>query len=301
MSIEALLKEPLILCEGSVVEQLRRGGAPIDPLLVNAPLIYCKSGRAALRAIYESFIALAEQYQLPLLLMTPTWRTNRERVERSAVPVTVNEDAVAFLREIADEWPAVDIRIGGMVGCKGDCYKPQESLPEAEAYDFCKWQAERLAAAGADFLIAETLPELGEAVGIARALAEQPAPYAISFVLSGTGSLLDGTTLDAAIETIDRLPRAPFGYLANCSYPTFLAGDAVTTRVKERFIGFMANGADIPAEELDNAPALVQVPVAQWAADSAALVDRVGAQILGGCCGTSAAHLEAMIQQVRAR
>ncbi|ESP92381.1 hypothetical protein PL2TA16_04503, partial [Pseudoalteromonas luteoviolacea 2ta16] len=43
--------------------------------------------------------------------------------------LNINADAVKFMNKIRDEKKAAKstILIGGMVGCKNDCYRPQEA------------------------------------------------------------------------------------------------------------------------------------------------------------------------------
>ena len=57
---------------------------------------------------------------------------------------------------------------------------------------FHSWQISQLKQGGVDFIIAETLPSVEEATGIARALQRSCPPYFISFVISRDGRVLDG-------------------------------------------------------------------------------------------------------------
>lgn len=87
------------------------------------------------------------------------------------------------------------VKIGGFISCRNDCYKPDEGLSASEAEKFHSWQIDQLAQAGVDFLIAGTLPNVDEAMGIARAMEKTGVPYIISFVINRRGSVLDGTSL----------------------------------------------------------------------------------------------------------
>ncbi|MCP4628141.1 MAG: hypothetical protein GY850_32190, partial [bacterium] len=55
-------------------------------------------------------------------------------------------------------------------GSSWSAYKPNEGLSVTESEKFHSWQIDELAQAGVDFLIAETLPSVEEAKGIARAM-----------------------------------------------------------------------------------------------------------------------------------
>ncbi len=86
------------------------------------------------------------------------------------------------MRDIRDSHRPGDgiIKIGGMIGCKNDCYKANEGLSSLESEDFHSWQIDHLAQSGVDFLVAVTLPNKEEARGIAKAMAKTGIPYIIS-------------------------------------------------------------------------------------------------------------------------
>jgi len=287
---------PQILMEAAVVERLRRApGIELHPELVNAPLIYQEAGRQAMTAIYGGYMAIAQQARLPLMLCTPTWRANRERVTASAVSPRINQDAVAFMQEIATglDAPGIPVRIGGLMGCRHDCYLPQQALDTAAAERFHQWQADALAEGNADFLMAQTLPSVDEALGMARAMESTGLDYIISFVIGRDGRILDGQELTTAIDRIDnQVRRAPLAYMVNCAYPTFLQADRQPPALFRRLIGCLGNASALDHCELDGAEALQGEPVATWGEAMLSLRDLHGMQVLGGCCGTGPEHLE---------
>lgn len=143
-----LLAHDIILMEAAVVERLRRDvDVDLHPQLVHAGLVYDDVGREALRRIYQSYIAIAHGAGLPLLVCTPTWRANRERVDASGVSQRINTDAVHFMNELrqADNSHGAAVKIGGLIGCKNDCYRPEESLEPDESETFHSWQIGELA------------------------------------------------------------------------------------------------------------------------------------------------------------
>ena len=284
------------------MERLRRSGkVSLHERLVHAQLIYDDVGRGLLRAIYREYMAIAERAGLPLLTCTPTWRTNRERVFESEVRETINEDAVEFLQEVRREFSsrADQVLIGGLIGCKNDCYRPSEGLTEIEAEEFHGWQIESLAGARCDYLMATTLPAVPEAVGIARAMAGHGVPYMISFVIDRDGRVLDGTDLGTAIARTDEGSNpAPIGYMINCAYPTFLDLEELTPSTWARIVGFQANASSLDHAELDSACELQADDVDDWSARMVELNRKYGVKILGGCCGTSAQHLDSIVRGV---
>ena len=312
ISLPQLISEaPLLLMEAAVVERLRRTpGLALHQTLVNAPLIYDPAGREAMAEIYREYMTIATEASLPFLMCTPAWRCNQERVqgwaeERQLPTQSINEDAVRFLQQLRQEQSETpdSIYIGGMLGCKNDCYRPEEALSSQHAETFHAWQIDRLATAGVDFLIAETLPESGEALGIARAMQTTGLPYVISFVIGRDGCILDGHSLSEAIDLIDSgVSRSPLGYMVNCAHPDFLSAETLPGRGDCRsgvepgsetagLIGFLANASSLSHAELEASETVKVGDLAHWGRAMMRLNREFGVQVLGGCCGTDARHL----------
>lgn len=297
-----------ILGEGAVIERLRRSrGIQIDDHVVNSALIYEESGRAALEAIYRQYLEIGQRYQLPLLLSTPTWRAGRERITAAGLAGRdLNGDNSRFLAELRDSYGAYaqQVAICGLMSCRGDAYKPTEAMSAEAAAEFHTWQANALAAAGVDFLLAATLPAMSEAIGLAQAQAATGLPYVISFVARPEGTLLDGTPLKTAIATIDAsvTPR-PLAYLINCTHASVFRSALLNERnssaqVRERVIGLLANTAALSPEELDESAELVEEAPEVFGNSVAALRDELGMKVLGGCCGTDDRHIDCLARKL---
>jgi homocysteine S-methyltransferase len=297
--LEKLLEDgPLVLMEAAVVEQLRRSGdIKLHPLLANAPLIYDKAGRIAMQSIYTSYMELGRQAELPILVCTPTWRAGQDRVLQSETSKSINIDAVHFMKEIRIH---ESIRIGGMIGSKNDCYLPNDGLSVEAAQDFHAWQIEQLVNGGVDFLIAETIPNINEALGIAKAMESAQIPYIISFVISRNGRVLDGTSLDAAIEFIDANTSVnPVGYMVNCAHPSFLRPAHQLPHTYTRLIGFQGNASSLDHCDLENADELKADSISEWGELMLDLNTTYSMKILGGCCGTGVDHLKYIVEHRR--
>ncbi len=290
---------PVIIMEAAILEQIHRSGTvSLHPILANAPLIYDANSRRELTRLYTAYIACAASKKLPFLMCSPTWRANRERVQTAT---DINADAVRFMQATRQKHAGCSsiIKIGGLIGCKNDCYRPEEGLAAHEAETFHSWQIERLARAGVDFLIAETLPAFPEALGIARAMARTNIPYIISFVVNRSGCMLDGTGLVRATSAIDSsTDRPPLCYMINCAYPTFLCADTQPPELFSRLAGYLANASDLDHCDLDRAPELHETDISQWGDAMLALHRSCGITILGGCCGTGARHLQYLVKNI---
>jgi S-methylmethionine-dependent homocysteine/selenocysteine methylase len=188
------------------------------------------------------------------------------------------------------------IMIGGVIGCKNDCYKPVEALTTSESEKFHSWQVNQLANAGVDFLIGVTLPEVGEATGIAKTMERTGRPYIISFVIDRNGSVLDGTTLWDAISHIDSATtEQPLCYMVNCSYPTFINAERQPEELFTRLLGCQANSSSLDHADLDGSATLHTEIVTEWAQEMLKLHRDYGVRILGGCCGTDETYLSNLV------
>jgi homocysteine S-methyltransferase len=298
--MEKLIKNnQLILMEGAVIEQLRRSGkVQLHPTLINAPLVYENKGKKELAQIYQGYINIAINAKIPFLMTTPTWRTNKIRISEAKANLSINSDVVQFMQNIRKRQSQGKelIKIGGMIGCKNDCYQPAEGLSADEAEQFHAWQIDQLKQAGVDFLIAETLPNIEEAKGIARAMEKTGLPYIISFVISRVGQVLDGTKLDMAIAIVDSYTdQKPLGYMVNCAYPTFLCAVNQPESLFSRLIGYLANASSLDHCDLDGSDRLHTEDISDWGQKMLKLNRFFGIKVLGGCCGTGNAHLEYLI------
>lgn len=292
--IFAIETAPLILTECAVAERLRRTpGINLHPTLFNTPLIYEDHGKNALEGIYHGYRKVALKAELPILLCAPTWRVDKPRIESSGFSSHIVRDAVRFTKKLQVQWQAPQSHIfaGALLAPKNDCYTPSAALSCQASEQYHRWQIEEMSDEGIDIIIAQTLPSVQEATGMAIALAKTATPYVISFVINRQGRVLDSTPLWDAIQMIDStVMRQPIGYMVNCVYPTFVNADDQPPELFNRLIGIQANSSSKDHDALDGAVVLEQDPLADWAEGMLDL-NRRGVKILGGCCGTDDNYL----------
>ena len=303
--IETINHRPLILAEGAVIERLRRDpNIDLDPNILHAGWIYDDRKRQKLKAIYQGYLEIGRNHNVPMIIFTPTWRANPERLKAAGFTDdnTVNQDCVRFMCEIRDNFEdyKTKIFIGGLMGSRGDAYDPSDAMKSDQAHRFHRWQAEKLADAGVDFLEAATLPALSEAMGLAHAMADTGLPYMPSFVLRDNGTLLDGTPLHQAIIQIDAAVHPkPVGYMINCVHPANLTTalrheTAQSPEIINRVLGLQGNTSRKRPEELDESEVLDSEDPEVFAEGMANLHHEFGLKILGGCCGTDRHHIKAI-------
>lgn len=310
MPLQALMENgQFVLGEGSLYERLRRSPAvELDDHVAHAGLIYNDGARDVLEAVHREYLEIGVRYKIPMMASSPTWRANRERIDRSPFAgMPVNRDAVRFMRDLAASLSSdgLPILIAGQCGPKGDGYLPEEAPSADDAVSFHAEQIDGLAEGGADILIAQTLPAFPEAFGLARAMAASGLPYIVSFVVRPDGTLLDGTAMDEAIDRIDNdSSRPPETYNANCVHASVFAS-AVTaigqrnTSAAARITGLHANTSPKSPEELEGLEVLETEEADDFAENLNALRENLNIGFLGGCCGTSTEHMEALAARVK--
>lgn len=297
-----------ILGEGAIIERLRRNSdVKLDPHIVNSAFIYDEPQRRSLAAIYRQYLDIGRHYDLPLILSTPTWRASRERISKAGCAgKDVNGDNFRFIDALRNQYGAYakKVAVGGLLSCRGDAFNPDEALPAQKARTFHAWQADRLARAGVDFLLAATLPTLGEAMGLSAALAETGMPYIISFVARPEGTLIDGTPLKDAVQEIDAaVSPKPLAFIVNCTHASIFRAALFhdvnsSPLVRERIDGLLANTAALKPEELDERENLVTEAPEIFGQAVGALKNDLGMKVLGGCCGTDDRHIRQLAKRL---
>lgn len=267
-------------------------GLTPDPHLEASRLVESVEGRLALTNLYDSYLSVGKRYNLPMQLGTPTFRCSPERVARAGLPPgdlqRLNRECVQLFE---GRRPAV---LAGVLGPAHDAYHPEQALEPEEAYRYHTPQAEALVAAGVDQLFAPTFPSVEESIGVARAMASTGRPFALGWVLGEDGRLLDGTTLQDAVARVDEL-YPPSHYLLSCIHPS-RSEQALQANpgAHGRVLGMKCNTSRRSTAELVALGRLDTEEPEQFAQEVLAVGHQFGLTILGGCCGTNAAHLEAI-------
>ena len=173
---------------------------------------------------------------------------------------------------------------------------------EAERYHAI--QIGTFAATTADQVTAITMTNAEEAIGIVHAASAAGIPAAISFTVETDGRLPTGQPLREAIEQVDAATGARAAYfMVNCAHPDSLrrfagsntmgrggAGSSVCARTHRR--GATPNSTTRP-----NSTRAIQSTSARGT--PRCVTDYPTVTVLGGCCGTDARHVAAIVSAWR--
>ncbi len=273
-------------------------------------LLDTDEGRAALEEYYRPFIQLAASEGTPLVLDTPTWRASPDWGRLLGYDLAgltrINEAAARLVRETSEKLaPGLDLTVSGCIGPRYDdeATDTATSMTPAEAADYHAPQIRALAAGGVDRVSAVTMSDAAEATGIVRTAREIGIPVTVSFAVGADGHLPGGVTLAEAILEVEEATESyPLGYLVNCAHPSEVAralsgrelNEAEARLLSSRVIGFRLNSARHGEEGPGDNPAAF----AQAVLELRPLAP--SARIFGGCCGTDAPHIAAIVEGLAA-
>lgn len=229
-------------------------------------------------------------------LLTNTLTMNRISIQSHSQKVdvrAVNLAGAQLARRAANDHQYV---LGDM-GSIGKLLKPYGPLGESEAHAAFAEQASILVEGQVDGLLIETMFDLREAVcavSAARDVTDLPIIASIAFHTAADGgrTLMGNTARDCALA----LTKAgAWAVGANCGTVDPLGMAAV--------VEIMRSATPLPVIAQPNAGKGTHVEgrlsydmsPADFAAGAAACV-RAGASLVGGCCGTSPAHILAMVE-----
>jgi 5-methyltetrahydrofolate--homocysteine methyltransferase len=187
----------------------------------------------------------------------------------------------------------------GDVGPCGDFLEPVGDLTADEVRDAFRDQIEALLEGGADAILVETMSDPAEMVcGIEAALACNPSvpvigTYAFQKTATGEFRTMMGTPVNEAIHRAVEAGAKIVG--ANCGAALDL--DDYVSLCKQ--IADAAGGAHVIIQPNAGAPQQVNgrtlyLATPEQMAETARRLLEAGARIVGGCCGTTPAHLAAI-------
>ena len=238
------------------------------------------------------------------VIETNTFGANRFRLTRhglAAKVAEINAAGVRLARQAVDhlkEKQAGTAYVAGSIGPLGVRLEPLGKTGLDEARAAFAEQIRALADAGVDLLIIETMPALNEAREALLA-AEETAPnlpVLVMVTVDDESNCLDGSSPEQAAALLTEWGAGAIG--VNCS-----TGPSTVLTALE----CMRGATDLPLAAMPNAgmPRAIEgrniyLCSPEYMASFARKAIAAGAQIVGGCCGTTPNHTRAMRSAMRA-
>lgn len=245
-------------------------------------------------ALHRDFIEAGSD-----LILTSTFGATTIRLEQSGLAeraAEVNRQAVALARRAASQAGAAAL-VAASIGPTGHLIKPLGPLEEDAAVAAFVAQAQVLAEAGVDLFVIETQFDLTEAKAALRAVRSVSSlPVVVSFSYDrGTRTMMGVRPSVMAAELADCGANV-FGINCGRSLEDNFKALGELRAATQLPIWFKPN-AGLPVLDKDANPTYTVSPD-QMGAQASTWV-AAGAQIVGGCCGTSPAHLAAIAKAVK--
>ena len=278
------------------------------PCFASFHLLNDNKGYAAIRNYYRRHADIAKKYGVGFILDSLTYRASadwgKELGYSEQELANMNHKAVNLLREVADEFETESSRmvISGCLGPREDAYLPEGNMTPAEAELYHLQQICTLDDAGVDMICALTLNESDEAIGITRAAQTRNIPVVISFSLEINGRLLDGGSLEDAINAIDKATNnGPAYYMINCAHPTHFENILEHKNWTRRIRGIRANASSKSHAELGESVELEEGDPKELGFQNGELAGEFPhINVFGGCCGSNHRHVEEICKSVLA-
>jgi homocysteine S-methyltransferase len=247
---------------------------------------------AMVRDVHQEYIKAGAE-----ILETNTFGANRKRLGAYGFAEKVrliNQAGVRIAREAARDQAFV----AGTVGPLGVRLEPLGPVSLEEARAIFREQIAAQVEAGVDLLILETfrdMNEIREAIFAAREAAGDELVIIAEVSIEDDGRLRDGTSTEDFTRRLDEWPVDVIGL--NCS-----SGPKVMLEAIEKMLAFTKK----PLSAMPNAglPATVDgrniyLCSPEYMAQYARRFLMAGVRIVGGCCGTTAAHIKEIRSEAR--
>ncbi len=249
------------------------------------------------RAVHAEFLAAGSD-----IILTNSFGANRMRLGSHGAAdqvAALNGAAAALAREAADisDRPVL---VAGSIGPTGKLPRPYGPLSDEEAYDVFTEQAAALVAGGVDLLWLETFAAIEELGAALAAAAQTGMPVVATMTFDTHGRTMMGVTPAKARHAIHDQPAPPAAFGANCGIGPAplvdsLLGLAAASGPDDAIVA--KSNCGVPTYRdgtvvYDGTPAVM--------GRYACLARDAGARVIGGCCGTTPEHIQAMVDALAA-
>ena len=276
-----LLATGIVLLDGATGTNLQQAGMPIGV----CPEQWILEHRDVMIDLQQQFVAAGTQ-----ILYAPTFTGNRIKLSEYGLEdklEEMNRDLVAISREAAGNKALV----AADMTMTGRQLSPMGDMAFEELVDVYKEQSRALVDGGVDLFVVETMMSLQETRACVLAIRETcDLPIMATLTFEADGRTLYGTPPEAGVVVLQSLGVDAVGL--NCSTGPEDMVDTVKTMYAYADIPIIAKpNAGLP--ELENGRTVYKTSPEEFGRDGRLLIE-AGAHIIGGCCGTTPAHIKAL-------
>jgi methionine synthase / methylenetetrahydrofolate reductase(NADPH) len=281
------LAEGVVVCDGAMGTMLYARGVFVNRCFDELNL----SNPDLVRSVHQEYVEAGAD-----VVETNTFGAHRMKLGPhgfEAQVAKINREGARVAREAAQGRALV----AGSMGPLGKPLEPFGNVTFRDALDVYREQAEGLLEGGVDLFLVETMPSLEQARAAfeaVRALGDKPIVVSLTFTEEGT--TFYGDKPEDVVRAAEEWGAAAVG--ANCSQgpqpmlETVQRMAAAATRIK------------VSAQPNAGAPAMVEgryvyLCTPEYMASYARRFIEAGVSVVGGCCGTTPAHIRNLVRSVR--
>ena len=281
-----LVKNGPVILDGATGSNLQNAGMPVGV----CPEQWILEHPQTMIDLQRAYVEAGTQ-----ILLAPTFTANRIKLEEYGLAdelVEMNQQLVAISKEAAGGKALV----AGDITMTGQQLYPMGELQFEELVDIYKEQVKVVADAGVDLFIIETMMSLQETRAAVLAIRETcDLPIMASMTYNEDGRSLYGTDPVTAVVTLQSLGADAVGM--NCSTGPEEMLEPIRQTVEYAYVPVLAKpNAGLP--ELEDGVTVYKTTPEEFAEVGAKLIEE-GVSIIGGCCGTTPAHIKALADKVK--
>jgi 5-methyltetrahydrofolate--homocysteine methyltransferase len=285
--ISRLEARKVLVADGATGTMLQRAG--LEPGV--APERWNLENPEAILELHQGYVNAGSD-----LILTNTFGGTSIRLKREGLndqAAAINQTAARLAREVAGE----SVLVVGDMGPTGEMLAPLGTLTYEDIVPVFAEQAQALAEGGVDGILIETMSDLNEmkaAIEGARRVTDLPLLTTMSFDTKGRTMM--GVKPEDAAAMLAELDVTVMG--VNCGRTlteNLTAIQAFREAVPDAWLMAKPN-AGLPRTE--KGELVYDVTPEVMAEYAQRFVNEVGVKIFGGCCGSTPAHIRAVVEAV---
>ncbi len=282
-----LIRRRIVVLDGAAGTLLQQLGLPQGM----SPELWCMEHPEIIQSIHSGYQKAGAD-----IVYTCTFGANRLKLKhyKARQVKKLNMNLSLLARKAAGEGAYV----AGDIGPTGHFVKPFGSLAFEEAVDIYKEQVKGLLAGKADIFAIETMMDIQEARAALLAVKELTDAFVmVTMTFEKDGRTLNGTDPVSALITLQSLGADAVG--CNCSTGPLAMRKIIASMKPYAKVPLVAKpNAGMP--RLSGNKTSFEMGPGQFAACARRLVT-AGANMIGGCCGTSPEHIKALKKTLQGR
>lgn len=279
-----LIINKILILDGATGTELQKRGMPTGV----CPEEWVYENPDVIKNIQKSYVNAGSD-----MIYTCTLGGNRIKLEEFNLgnrTVEINRR----LAQLSKEAAGTDCFVAGNLAPTGRFIKPLGDLPFEECVNVYKEQVKGLLEGGVDLFVIETMLDIQEARAAILAVKEScDLPVCVSMSFDESKRTLTGTDPVTALITLQSLGADAVG--CNCSTGPSQMVDIIKMMKPYAKVPLMAKpNAGLP--KLINGATVFDMEAEEFGSYTKELID-AGANMIGGCCGTSPEYIELLYRE----